>query len=550
MSDGECILVVDDEQPNRQLLEAILVPQGFRVVHAEHGQEALDRIAEGGVDLVLLDVLMPGFDGIETCRRIREDLGETLLPVIMVTALADRQSRVRSKRCGADDFLTKPIFDDELLARIRTLLTRCAYYRDAESERARAQAEARRWKLVSDVASVVSACRDYETLQLSICELLRPHLPIEKFLFLEMSHDALCLTVSGPSPVSGVSQPPPRKVSGVPWQTIWGGRRVLAAEECVNELRPIAMAIHRRKPTQGAVLPLHVGGILQGLLILFTGRALHADELQLTEELGPHLSNAVTNVRSHLKAKELNEARDRLSLLLVHDLKNPLSVISMNLEMLSRAQVHEGERVEMLRDSSVAADRMLQLIMDLLDIGRAEEGQLILRRSVGSVRHLIQEVCSQYAISAQKRDVEMLSDLEPGVFLDADYGLLTRVLENLVGNALRFAPRGGAIEMRSRVEDGCLVLQVRNNGPAITPEARDRLFEKYGGIQRNQASPNRGLGLYFCRLVVEAHGGSIQAHEPPEGGVVFEMHLPGAQVRLQSRTRGGALSRSLPPSDR
>ncbi len=122
------ILVVDDEASNRLLLEAILTAEGHEVVLAASGDEALARIAEGAIDVVLLDVLMPGMDGFEVCRRVRADPEHQTLPVVMITASGNREARIRGKALGADDFLTKPVDDLELLARTGNLLRTKAWH--------------------------------------------------------------------------------------------------------------------------------------------------------------------------------------------------------------------------------------------------------------------------------------------------------------------------------------------------------------------------------------------------------------------------------------
>jgi class 3 adenylate cyclase/CheY-like chemotaxis protein len=121
------ILVVDDTPQNVRLLEAILIPRGFAVVTASSGQQALDRVAEGLPDIVLLDIMMPGMDGHEVCRRLRADPATALLPVVMVTASGD-QNKVKALESGADDFIPKPVNQTELLARVRSLLRIKAYH--------------------------------------------------------------------------------------------------------------------------------------------------------------------------------------------------------------------------------------------------------------------------------------------------------------------------------------------------------------------------------------------------------------------------------------
>lgn len=125
---GARVLVVDDQPQNIRLLDAILASRGYDVRTASSGEEALRSIAEDDVDLVLLDIVMPGMDGYEVCRRIREQADTAYLPVVMVTASGDEQ-KVKALEAGADDFLTKPVNQNELLARVASL-ARIKRYQD------------------------------------------------------------------------------------------------------------------------------------------------------------------------------------------------------------------------------------------------------------------------------------------------------------------------------------------------------------------------------------------------------------------------------------
>lgn len=118
----ERILCVDDEPLNISLLEAILSPRGYEVVSAASGPEALDKIRTGQIDICLLDVMMPGMDGFEVCRRIKSDENRSNIPVVLITALSDRENRIRGIEAGAEDFISKPFDSGEVLARIKMLL--------------------------------------------------------------------------------------------------------------------------------------------------------------------------------------------------------------------------------------------------------------------------------------------------------------------------------------------------------------------------------------------------------------------------------------------
>jgi len=116
------ILVVDDEAKNVKLLAALLIPRGYTVVTAANGEEALRQVQQEHPDLILLDVMMPILDGFEVCKRLKENDETRLIPVVIMTALGQVEDRIKGIEAGADDFLTKPIHRDELMARIRTSL--------------------------------------------------------------------------------------------------------------------------------------------------------------------------------------------------------------------------------------------------------------------------------------------------------------------------------------------------------------------------------------------------------------------------------------------
>ena len=121
------ILVVDDQTQNNDLLEAFLVPEGYEIIKATSGEEALAKLASTEIDLILLDVMMPGMDGFEVTRRIRQDKKNKLMPIILVTALKETEDRIQGIKAGCDDYISKPFDKMELFARIQSLLKIKAY---------------------------------------------------------------------------------------------------------------------------------------------------------------------------------------------------------------------------------------------------------------------------------------------------------------------------------------------------------------------------------------------------------------------------------------
>jgi len=139
---GDTVLVVDDEEYVRELLKTFLTEMGYQVIAASHGEEALDLAKKESPNVIILDVKMPGIDGIETCRRLKSDGGTRVIPVIVATALRETLPEVLD--AGATDFVTKPFHLTELLTRIRSIIRvkhltdelerACAYIRELEKE--------------------------------------------------------------------------------------------------------------------------------------------------------------------------------------------------------------------------------------------------------------------------------------------------------------------------------------------------------------------------------------------------------------------------------
>lgn len=122
LSERPRVLVVDDHPSSRMTAVALLSVEGYDVIEADSGPAALDMVSSGNPDLILLDVMMPGMDGFEVCRRLKQDEQTRLTPIVFVTALDDRRSRLRGIEAGGDDFLTKPFDQLELSARVRSLI--------------------------------------------------------------------------------------------------------------------------------------------------------------------------------------------------------------------------------------------------------------------------------------------------------------------------------------------------------------------------------------------------------------------------------------------
>jgi two-component system sensor histidine kinase/response regulator len=225
------------------------------------------------------------------------------------------------------------------------------------------------------------------------------------------------------------------------------------------------------------------------------------------------------------------DLRRQLSNFVVHDLKSPLAMIMAATDLVKRGL--PSPAVDTLGIVQRSATNMLRMVHNLLDIARSEDGRLIARPSDVDLRQLIEEQVQ--AMRGARGEWHHAIALETAYRIDdahawIDGPLLRRVLDNLLDNALRYSPTDAAIRIEVSRLGRELELVVRDQGPGITPEVRERGFEMYPRV--DEALPLRsghGLGLVFCRLAVEAQGGRVWAESGPDGqGAAFHVSLPAA----------------------
>ncbi|MCM2255449.1 MAG: PAS domain S-box protein [Vicinamibacteria bacterium] len=230
--------------------------------------------------------------------------------------------------------------------------------------------------------------------------------------------------------------------------------------------------------------------------------------------------------------KRLERLREDLAHTVVHDLKNPLTAIMGSLEILSataREQLSDAQR-QILRAATGGGNRLLGLVETLLDVSRLEGGAMPVERSAVTLRPLFEEIAELEKPLAERKLLRLLVDVEPAnLAVDADRTLLLRILQNLAGNAIKFTPDGGRVRLFALPDPdpGFVRLAVQDSGFGVPLDVRARLFEKFSAGR--DARSGTGLGLLFCRLAVEAHGGRIWVEGPPGTGATFCFTLPAAR---------------------
>ena len=227
---------------------------------------------------------------------------------------------------------------------------------------------------------------------------------------------------------------------------------------------------------------------------------------------------------------ELEKLRDDLTELIVHDLKNPLTGIVSTNEMLLAGLLGPltDEQKKYLGYSRVSAKKLLNLIMDLLETRRLEENKMPLNKSRFSLDDLAKELAWLELLAGQEKKVFAVK-IDKGLTISADRNLLVRIIENLVSNAIKHTPAGGKIVLRTtNYELREILFEVTDTGEGIPKEYLDKLFNRFFKVETQNLKTriDTGLGLYFCKMAVEAHGGRIGVESAAGKGSRFYFTLP------------------------
>lgn len=233
--------------------------------------------------------------------------------------------------------------------------------------------------------------------------------------------------------------------------------------------------------------------------------------------------------QDHVEHMRLEQMRRDLTAMVYHDLRGPLQNVGASLSGLERVLATDEQAVvnELLRVGSQSLRRLTRMVKSLLDIERLEEGRAIVARRSTKLHNLVSDALELVYPLAREAEQLLVLDLDanlPIVNVDAD--MILRVLTNLIENAIKHTPTGGKITVSAAVSADVIRISVTDTGPGVPLHFHEEIFDKYFRIKYVNAPNGVGLGLAFCRLAVEAHGGAISVANGTGGGAVFSFTLP------------------------
>ncbi len=545
------ILLVDDLPDKLLVLETVLAALGQHLVTARSGEEALRKVLEYDFAVILLDINMPGMDGLETAEFIRRRKKSAHTPIIFITAFAEEAHTLRGYSLGAVDYIFTPVVPEVLRTKVKVfvdlyLMTQQVRHQAdervalAHEQAARAAAEnaTRRFALLAEAGAALSSTLDYAATLRTLAEHLVPALadlavvrridghgrpgPAEltwagadRAVRTAVLDDTAPLGVLGDALARGLERGKPLHLTDVgPWPALPGA----SADAGV----PLRSAV---------VLPLLTRERALGIVALAlgpSGRSHGPDDLALADDLASRAATALDNARLYEDIRQEDERKNQFLAMLAHELRNPLAPIRNAVQVLKLVGGQDATMIQARDMIDRQVTHMARLVDDLLDMSRLARGKILLRKSRLDLSALVRDTIADYR--SLLAGVTLQTRLPPGpAVVDGDATRLAQVLGNVLHNASKFTDAGGTVTVELAAEGEAARLTVRDTGIGMDRAMLERVFDTFSQADSSldRSRGGLGLGLSLVRGLVALHGGTVHADSAGLGrGTEITIRLP------------------------
>ncbi len=492
---AEIIFIIDDMPANLGVLFEALEKKGFKVLVDTDAETAIEAVRQVHPDVILLDVVMPGTDGFEVCRRLKSDKTTRDIPVIFMTALDDTSDKVRGLELGASDYITKPFQIDELLARLNTQLT----LRDLQRSVIRAKQEwERTFDVVPDMIAILD--KDYRIVRVNKAMAERLNLDFKDCV------GKLCYQM-----MHGTDQPP----SYCPNAMLLKDYNEHIVE--VNESRLDANLLVTVSPI------FNPDGQLLGSVHV-------ARDISRQKQVEKELKDAKE------AAEAANRSKSEFLANMSHEIRTPMNAILGFAEILSQ-KITDHQHRQYLKTILKSGETLLALINDILDLSKIESGKLELEYEPVNIRQMMTEIRQMFIPRAEQKNIELKTEIADEVpeLLISDGVRLRQILINLVGNAIKFTDKGYVrIRINCEMEENTVVpssctlhFEIEDTGIGIPDNQQTLIFESFRQQegQKNRKYGGTGLGLTISKKLAELMNGNISLQSREGIGSRFGVRL-------------------------
>ena len=484
------VLVVDDEESIRDGSERILTKMGCHVLTAVEGGEALDVLAKEAVSIVLLDMKMPGMDGMEVLRRIRERY-DTIL-VIVITGYATVETAIEAMKQGAYDFIPKPFEPDQLRIVVNRALEKLQLTQEA------LMLEQERTRTLSDLDTEKSRIRT----------------------IIESLPNGLVVTNATGQVV--LMNPAFRQLLDLDVERGPGGHigEYVGDEGLCN----LVLEISQGKHVDYDDIPAYEVSLPNDRYLLARGQPVLGER---RECLG-----AVVNLVDITAMRVLDQMKSEFVAKVSHELKSPLSTIHEQLALVLSDMVggacEDGQHI--LSRAKEKTQGLISLIGDLLDLSRIEEGIASQEPKAVRLEEVLKGVVDFLEVRTESRKQSLILELPkaPLPAVTADPLALESIFGNLITNAMNYTQEGGEIRVKAELAGINARVDIIDNGFGIEERHLDKIFDRFYRVknEKTRQITGTGLGLPIVKGLLDSLGGLISVESIPGKGSTFTILLP------------------------
>lgn len=544
------ILVVDDEDQVVQIFRDLLTQQGYDVVSCDNGDDAITMVTTGSFDLVLTDINLPGVDGLEVVRAAKAADKDTV--VILITGYASTTTAIDALRQGAYDYITKP-FDlwETAKAIERGLESRNLILENrrliVELERANAELqeheEILRRKVERATYRLGTLYEAGKAMSLSLSLQATCDVVVAQAARVTGARACLLFLHDQGSDefeaIAGIGLTPDRYQKlryamgvGFHGQVVQSAEPALVTgiAEAVG-VEEVLAALHAES---ALIVPLLSNESVIGTITavnLAEGAEFTADDAEGLKMLASQAAIAVTNAILYERTKELDRLKSEFVAVVSHEVRTPLTSINGSLELLGDERFHKlpAPQKELLAICQANTQRLISLINDILDFSKLESSRLSLNFERIDVGRVLVEAAENIRSLAASRGVELEVKIDPSAgALEADPMRIGQVATNLIGNAIKFSPDKGRVEVFASGDSATVTISVKDYGKGIAQRDLNRLFQRFAQLDSSttRKAGGTGLGLVISKGIVEQHGGKIWVESALGRGSTFSFSLP------------------------
>jgi PAS domain S-box-containing protein len=545
------LLAVDDSITYLQELGSQLRQEGYNVVLATSGEEALERLAAQPVDCILLDLIMPGLSGQDTCRRIKLRAEWRHVPLIMLTARDDRDAMIEGFNAGADDYVAKSADFDVLKTRLRAQLRHKHFEeenRRIREELFRKETEAiARKQVEADQKKLDQRLRDQQFYTRSL---------IESHIDALVITDPLGIITDVNKQMEALTGCTRDELIGAPFRSYFtDAERAEAAIKLALQEKKVTDYELVARDREGKTTEVSYNAntfydryrVLQGVF----AAARDVTERQLNQQ-----ALEKTNVEletAKLVAEKANQAKSDFLSSMSHELRSPLNAILGFAQLMESASPSPTDsQKESIAQILQAGWHLLKLINEILDLSVIEAGRVSLSTEPVSLAEVLSECQAMLEPEAQQRGISMtFPKFGSALFVSADRTRLKQVVINLLSNAIKYnKDRGTVIVACSTSTPGLTRISVADTGAGLSPDKVAQLFQPFNRLGREAVGgvAGTGIGLVVTKRLVELMGGTLGVESTVGKGSVFWCELPSTHsLQLGDETAEEAASRDKTP---